>query len=103
MNRSPADWMGPVDDRILEFVEQEGPVSLRRVHGTVSRDADVPYNRAETANRMERLLHYRLVSSVDRTRFYLTDFGSQYLDGNLEADGLRPKGHPHSDENRPTK
>jgi hypothetical protein len=90
--------MAPVDDCILEHMEQEGPVLLQDVHAAVKANCDAQYNRAELANRMERLLHYRLVASVGRTRFYLTEFGAKYLNGALEASALQPKGHPKCTE-----
>lgn len=97
--RSPADWMGPVDGWHIEAVEQEGPVSIRRVHGAGSTDGDRPHERADPADRMERL-HCRPVSGAEGTRFRVTDFGSRYRPGGMEADRYRPKGHYTGDQNR---
>lgn len=98
MTRASADWMAAVDDRILEYLEQRGPVSLQDVHAALEKGCGIPYARAETANRPERRLHYRLASSVGRADFFPTDVGSRYLEGDRNAGILHSEGHPRDDE-----
>lgn len=85
--RQPADWMRPMDDRILEVLDEVGhlnPVGLSR-EGMVPRvDTTASY----TSERCNELVKYGLIMYVDRRLYAITDKGRAYLDGDLDATTL---------------
>jgi hypothetical protein len=98
MTRDPSDRNSPVDDRMLEYLEHRAPVPLQDIQAATEKGCGLRYSRAEAADRLERLLHYRLVSYADTTTGYLSGFGARYLDGERNAGLPGPDGHPHDDE-----
>ncbi|MBZ6496574.1 winged helix-turn-helix domain-containing protein [Natrinema longum] len=81
--RKPGDWMqNPTDDRILEVLNtglELGPTTIGR---NIDRD------RTGVSRRLSKLVEYGLVDRVDEGYYVITDLGEQYLNGELDADGL---------------
>lgn len=82
--------MVSVDDRILEMLSVYGKLRLYQLHEQLleegNRDPPVSY----VLLRCKRLREYGLLNLTDAT-FSITDTGSQYLDGELNADLLRSR------------
>jgi predicted transcriptional regulator len=82
--RDRAEWMNPVDDQILELLEEEGNMTPRGVEHfgvTVSDHA---------GDRLSKLAEYGLVERITRGLYRITDEGLRYLEGNLNASTLDP-------------
>jgi len=82
--REPADWMKPVDDRILELIREYGnltPQAIEELGGPVA-------NYAST--RCSKLAEYGLLDRIARGLYGLTDEGRAYLDEDLDASELEP-------------
>lgn len=88
--RQPAKWMTPgTDDRILELIDEFGsmtPLALSK-EGMVER---LPIGRKHAGNRCRELVKYGLLTRVDKGLYTLTDEGSAYLEGDLDASTLQP-------------
>lgn len=86
--RKPGDWMqNPTDERILEVLNtglELGPTAIGR---NIDRD------RTGVSRRLSVLVDYGLVERVDEGYYAITDLGSQYLDGELDADSLEAGDH----------
>lgn len=82
--REPAEWMKPVDDRILELIREHGnltPQAIEELGGPVA-------NYAST--RCSVLTRYGLLTRIARGLYGMTDDGISYLDEELDADELEP-------------
>lgn len=81
--RRPGEWMQPMDDRILEILETSGLVLTPSI---------IAYNldksRAAVSRRLSELSHYSLVERVDRGKYKITDKGTSYLSGELDASAM---------------
>jgi len=87
--RQPAEWMMPIDDRILEMVYEERhmtPLALSR-EGLIER---LDIGRKHANNRCRKLTEYGLLTRFDRGLYEITDEGIAYLDGELDASTLEP-------------
>ena len=85
--RQPADWMRPMDDRILEVFREEGnmtPFALSR-EGLIPR---VDTTRHYTAERCRKLVVHGMIEQLDRGLYRITDEGRAYLDEELDASTL---------------
>lgn len=82
--RQRADWMRPMDDPILEFIDQEGNVNPQTfgVHDVASSDY--------AGDRLPVLGQYGLVEKVSPGLYRLTETGRGYLDGEVDASELEP-------------
>lgn len=77
--RYPADWMTPMDDRILEVLNA----------GLVLSPTIIAYNidksREAVGRRLSDLSESGLVRRVERGRYEITDIGQEYLEGEIDA------------------
>ena len=81
--RQPADWMRPMDDRILEALQTCGLVLSPSIIGY-----NIGNTREAVGRRLSGLSEYGLVERVDRGKYEITDLGEQYLDGELDVSEL---------------
>ena len=81
MERQSAEWMRREDERILEYLEENGLSSSR----LISNEAFEKVSPGHVAERLERLRYARLVSRTGLTSYELTREGRWYLDGDLDA------------------
>jgi len=81
--RQPAEWMTPLDERILELMAAEGWATPASVARRVSLRASV----ARVRERCVVLTQAGLVAPVSRQRRHhaITGAGRRYLDGRLDA------------------
>jgi len=81
--RQRADWMVPVDERILEAIEEEGnlsPLALEKPFDVTSK--------SHASDRLSLLARYGLVERVARGLYRITDEGEAFLAGDLDASTL---------------
>jgi len=77
--RQPADWMQPVDDRILEIVREHGnltPAAIEKFGGPSSSHA---------SRRCKKLAGAGLLHQIVTGLYTITDEGEDYLDEELDA------------------
>lgn len=82
--RYSAHWMTIADDRILEYlsgVETSTPKKM-------ADSGDVRFSRAYIGERCRKLAAYGLVQPLGNGVYRITDSGSEYLDGELDAEEL---------------
>lgn len=80
--RKEADWMAPVDDRVLELVRSHGnltPAAVDHFGGP---------SRHYASERMSVLAEYGLLNQIYRGLYGITDEGLQYLNEELDASTL---------------
>lgn len=81
--RQRADWMTPMDDQILELLQSAGIVLSPSI---IAYNLDV--SREGVARRLQELTSYGMVSRVERGKYEITESGSKYLTGDLDAGNL---------------
>ena len=82
--RDPADWMVPIDDRILELIRERGnlnPAAIEKFDITSANHA---------SRRCSQLARYGLLERIAPGLYGLTDEGRAYLDEDLDAGELEP-------------
>jgi DNA-binding PadR family transcriptional regulator len=84
--RLSADWMVKADDRILEFLEAEGPHSPKRI----SEDDRMFFKKKHINMRLLKLAEVGLVEKdeIGRGIYSISESGKEYLAGNLDARDL---------------
>ena len=80
--RQPADWMTPMDDRILEVLNA----------GLILSPTIIAYNidksREAVGRRLSKLSEAGLIKRIERGRYEITERGRAYLTGELDASDL---------------
>ncbi|SIS19726.1 hypothetical protein SAMN05421752_12419 [Natronorubrum thiooxidans] len=82
--RQRAEWMRPVDEKILETMRDEGnmtPSALEQLDVTVANYA---------SNRLSLMADYGLVERVAQGLYRITEAGEAFLDEELDASELEP-------------
>lgn len=82
--RHPAEWMQPVDDRILEIFREHGnltPAAVEKFGGPSSNHA---------SRRCKKLARYGLLNKIVTGLYTITADGRAYLDEELDASELEP-------------
>ncbi len=79
--RRPAEWMTPIDDDVLELLDDSGLVVTPAVVAL-----NIDRSRAEVNRRLGRLEEHGLVERVARGKYRITDRGDRYLGGTLRFD-----------------
>jgi len=79
--RLAADWMVAADDRILEFLSEDGPAPPKVMHD----DGRIRYSRTYINTRCKKLESYGLVQNIGNGVYQITKNGTQYLMGELDA------------------
>jgi len=82
--RKQAEWMRPIDERILETIRDEGNMTPRALD-----DFDVT-SKGHANDRLAELAKYGLVERISRGLYRLTDDGRAFLDEELDASTLQP-------------
>jgi len=82
--RQRAEWMRPIDERILETMRDEGNMTPRALD-----DFEVT-SKSHASDRLAKLAKYRLVERISRGLYRLTDEGEAFLDEELDASELEP-------------
>lgn len=80
--RKDADWMQPVDDRILEIFRERGnltPAAVEKFGGPSSNHA---------SRRCKELARYGMLDRIVTGLYTITEDGCEYLDEDLDATEL---------------
>lgn len=84
--RDRADWMMPVDERILELLDQRGNLTPRYVSKTGV------CSQSYASDRLSMMARYGLVDRMTHGLYRLTDDGKGFLGGEVDASGLTVDG-----------
>ncbi|RDZ54491.1 winged helix-turn-helix domain-containing protein [Haloferax sp. Atlit-4N] len=80
--RLDADWMTRADDRILEFLSEEGPHPPKKM----ADDGRVRFGRQYIGVRCrDYLVPYGLAQNLGNGVYSITELGEQYLAGEIDA------------------
>ena len=85
--RLPADWMKPIDDRLLEYLDAEGTATPK----SIADDSRIDYDRQYIGVRLRTLQETGLIEKVGRGVYRITDRGQGYLAG---VEDLREEPEP---------
>lgn len=85
MVRKRAEWMRPVDERIMETMRDEGNLTPYALDETFN-VAVANY----ASNRLSELAQYGLVERLGRGLYRLTEDGRAFLEEDLDASELEP-------------
>lgn len=75
--RLPADWMTIADERIMEFLREEGPHPPSKMR----KDDRLPYSRNHINKRCKLLTEHELLNNLGNGVYTITNKGESYLDG----------------------
>jgi len=82
--RYSADWMVLADERILEYIREEGSGTPKQMKDS----GYVRYSRQYISQRCKELVNHGLLQHLGNGVYIITDEGEQYLDGELDAADL---------------
>jgi len=80
-DRQSADWMKREDERILEYIAEEGLASAT----LIAREVFEMVSAGHVSERLEMLRYAGLVARSGLSSYELTDAGRRYLSGDLDA------------------
>lgn len=86
--RLSADWMTGADDRILEFLREEGPAAPKVIFD----DGRVRFSRSYINTRCKELSRYGMLDELGNGVYAISDEGEAYLDEELDAAELGVSG-----------
>lgn len=87
--RKHADWMVIVDERILEFIDEQGnhqPAQITAELGAAG--GGMNYHEKYVGRRCRKLADYGLLRNIGNGVYKLTETGVQYLAGKVDASEL---------------
>ena len=76
--------MVPADDRILEYLQSEGPASPTQI----TDDERIQFGRVHANRRLKQLTDAGLARLIGNGIYELTEQGEEYLTGELDAGEL---------------
>jgi repressor of nif and glnA expression len=88
--RKHAEWMAYADERILEFLSEEGnhqPAQIASRLGETGKDID--FHPKYIGRRCRLLAEYGLIENLGNGVYSITEFGEEYLSGRLDAATLQ--------------
>lgn len=86
--RISGKWMVLLDDRILEFLQEEGP----KIPSKIANDDRIHYGDQYVGDRCRKLSEYGLLENIGNGVYVITEQGKQYLAGDLDASELEAPG-----------
>ena len=84
--RKRAEWMTRADDEILEYLQSQGAGTPKSIADEIDR------NNNYIGVRCRKLASYGLVDRPSRGFYVITDYGTEYLEGELDASTLEQNG-----------
>ena len=92
--RQSAEWMCPLDERIMELLDREGWSTARLIEDVTTMNA----SRGRARERLEMLSQAGLVAPAfdDKQMYELTGEGQRYLEGELDAAKHIERPNPHT-------
>lgn len=82
--RPRVDWMTQGDERIMEFLYEKDIVASPSVIA-----ANIDYTNEYISRRCRVLADAELLQRIDASNYRLTDFGEQFLNGELSSEDLQ--------------
>lgn len=79
--RHSGDWMALVDDRVLEYIRENGSGSPTEM----KREGPIHYSRQYVDRRCKKLAEKGLLNHLGNGVYILTDDGEAYLEGRLDT------------------
>lgn len=79
--RYSGDWMVLADDRILEYIREEGSGRPK----AMADSGYVRYSRAYISQRCKKLVEYGLLDHLGNGVYVITTRGERYLSGDLDT------------------
>ena len=79
--RLSSRWMVLLDDRILEFLREEGA----HPPSQIARDERIRYGEKHVGNRCLELAQHDFLENLGNGVYQITDRGKEYLDGEYNA------------------
>lgn len=90
--RKHAEWMSQADDRILEFLHEEGNHQPAQIKSRMQEiGADMEYHPKYIGERCRELTEYGLLYNIGNGVYTITENGISYLEGELDAETLDKK------------
>ena len=80
--RHSGKWMTSLDDRILEFLNENKPTTPTKMTSRAS----LPYSRQHVDRRCKKLDENGLVENLGNGVYMITDDGEAYLEGRLNTE-----------------
>lgn len=80
--REFADWMNPIDERILEYLRDEGVGTPNKIADHLSKHNNY------IGERCRKMLDHGLVERVDRGVYIISNKGEDWLDEKIGSDAL---------------
>lgn len=95
--RHSGAWMTIWDDRILEYIDDNGPTSVKKLH-----EADpVKVSKPHVSRRCRKLVEHGLMVDLGNGVYDITDRGQGYLAGEINTHEDAPDKVPESNNDRP--
>lgn len=85
--RLSAEWMTIVDERVLEFLNEEGPRQPKQI----ANDDRISYSSEYIGRRCRKLAEVGLLENLGNGVYMITQHGQAYLNEELDARTLTPK------------
>lgn len=79
--RYSAQWMTLADDRILEYIRENGSGRAK----AMADSGYVRYSRPHLTKRCKKLVDYGLLQHLGNGVYVITEKGEKYLDGELDT------------------
>lgn len=79
--RYSADWMVLADERILEYIREEGSGTPKQMEDS----GFIRYSRQYISQRCKELVDHEFLQHLGNGVYIITEKGEQYLDGELDA------------------
>lgn len=81
--RPRVEWMTQADERIMEFLREKDIVASPSVIA-----ANIDYTNEYVSRRCRLLVEEELLQRVDASNYRLTEFGEQFLEGEVSSSQL---------------
>ena len=91
--RKSADWMTIADDRILEYIRENGSGRPKEMV-----DKGIRYTGSYLSQRAKKLVEHGLLNDLGNGVYTITERGEGYLDGEINTAEDAPDEIPESDE-----
>lgn len=84
--RLPPEWMQATDDRLLEFLDSEGPSSVK----TIDESDKISRHYETIARRLRLLSKAGFVDKIGQGTYQINNDGRRYLEGETDFRDVEP-------------
>jgi len=96
--RYSGDWMVLADDRILEYIRENGSGRPKEMVDS----GYVRYTRSYISQRAKKLVKHGLLDDLGNGVYTITERGERYLDGEIDTSKDKPDEVPETNNGGPT-